>query len=49
VLVESFDEVFNRPLTYNYNIALERELSTNRVDGARRVRGIAVARRTHHG
>jgi hypothetical protein len=26
VLVESFDEVFNTPLTYNYNVAFEREL-----------------------
>ena len=28
VLVESFDEVFNTPLTYNYNLAFERELTT---------------------
>jgi hypothetical protein len=28
VLVESFDEVFNTPLTYNYNLAFEREVST---------------------
>ncbi len=28
VLVESFDEVFNTPLTYNYNLAFEREITT---------------------
>ena len=28
VLVESFDEVFNTPLTYNYNLAFEREVAT---------------------
>ena len=28
VLVESFDEVFNTPLTYNYNLAFEREIKT---------------------
>ena len=28
VLVESFDEVFNTPLTYNYNVMLEREVVT---------------------
>ena len=28
VLVESFDEVFNTPLTYNYNLAFEREIRT---------------------
>jgi carboxypeptidase family protein len=28
VLVESFDEKFDTPLTYNYNIAVERELGT---------------------
>jgi hypothetical protein len=28
VLVESFDEVFNTPLTYNYNVAFEREVTT---------------------
>jgi hypothetical protein len=28
VLVESFDEVFNTPLTYNYNITFEREVAT---------------------
>ena len=28
MLVESFDEVFDTPLTYNYNVAFERELRT---------------------
>ena len=28
VLVESFDEVFNTPLTYNYNLTFEREIKT---------------------
>ena len=28
VLVESFDEVFNTPLTYNYNLTFEREVTT---------------------
>jgi hypothetical protein len=28
VLVESFDDVFNTPLTYNYNLAFEREIKT---------------------
>ena len=28
VLVESFDEVFNTPLTYNYNFTFEREIRT---------------------
>ena len=28
VLVESFDEVFDTPLTYNYNLAFEREVAT---------------------
>ncbi len=28
VLVESFDEVFNTPLTYNYNMSFEREVAT---------------------
>jgi hypothetical protein len=28
VLVNTFDEVFNTPLTYNYNLALEREVTT---------------------
>jgi hypothetical protein len=28
VLVESFDEVFDTPLTYNYNLTFERELAT---------------------
>ena len=28
VLVESFDEVFNTPLTYNYNLTFEREVRT---------------------
>ncbi len=28
VLVESFDEVFDTPLTYNYNVAFEREVAT---------------------
>jgi hypothetical protein len=28
VLVESFDEVFDTPLTYNYNLTFEREIAT---------------------
>ena len=28
VLVDSFDEVFDTPLTYNYNFAFEREITT---------------------
>jgi hypothetical protein len=28
VTVESFDEVFNTPLTYNYNLSFEREIAT---------------------
>ena len=41
VLVESFDEVFNTPLTYNYNLTFEREITTGWMAraGLRRIHG----------
>ena len=48
MLVESFDEVFNTPLTYNYNLAFEREIATGWMARAAYVGSTATQGRVEH-